>query len=596
MAVTFYGWDVRIDSDVTTVPSLVFRFALATILFLAVSDPVIGGEPWRVRLYSLVTTDAAQEVSNVLTDYNLRDKIPSRFITHATQTRNDGTPPDSPGLWGWADFASPSGELITVGLRTFDSADQFHETRRARLKGRPDNPSISVTRDRVSIIAGNQSPPPRPADPGIPHVVTVCRDYHAAFKDGVCVYGDTEVVFSIPIESLLDDVKVAEGKDFYYRFDAEQIPELLREGFLHEFTVAGAVNAQGRDGESAATAALRRAAYDDSLVLLKSVLFDIEECVAWSDSIDNAGAQRGHAHVRAREDSRLAEMIASVRSRSPQFELSRDHKDVATLSVSASLPEVGRALLVRLLHDYGLPETGAGELLAEQISNGYVEFHAALNESAKQQPILVGGLLAESLPNDAAAVAQRLSANLREDGTADWLANLTPGGAKLGPHQFLARANDGLLNFAVCQAETELAADRLKAPEPPGHRGLEPFVQLKVDLNSWAGRDELAETTLFLQKLEQAWETQLMSPGSGLFGNLPADKLPKFHSFTGHLKPGGDWAAEATLRSDDLSLVAEWRLGRDFRRWALARSLLANGTVFQRVEELNGKPVTTGLK
>jgi hypothetical protein len=549
---------------------------------VAVSLPDTSAQqPWYVELQSLVTTESVRDRTSVIADFELQSVVPAPLLDRwTTSIRNDGTSPEIPGLWGTAWYFLPSGDSVSIAVRTFPDAEEYERNIDSWITSYGDDVKVRRVADRVSMFVDPGLPP---TDKSLPRIVR--NPLHSVYREGIKISSSSEDVFLIPVESLKNDINAAAGKQFFVRFDPNAVPESVRREFVSSFSAAAAVEAQGRDGEQPETSRSRKSAFTDSLSLLKSILFDIDDCVLWLDSADQSGAETGFCRVRARDDTQLAELIGSLRSRSPNLRMGATGDAVAVLSVNATLPPVGRELLARFIQDLALDETGIEAVLLEEIRTGSVELCAAISTTEHGDPQLSGALYSQSLPVDGNALAQLLVATPRSDGHFERTCDLSLAGVPFGVHQVVLRPEDALLNFAIAREHAALDRIPVQPASVVSSPGLQPLATLSLDLSPWIGSPDSASTTQFLKALEQTWALRLMPDSVRPVSTdtaAPRSELPSFVSVTDKLKKDDDWKAGATLSSDETTVVASWRIGGGIARWKAARKLLALGSRMSR--------------
>jgi hypothetical protein len=485
-------------------------------------------------------------------------------------------------ITGEAKYIRSDGEMSKIKFRTVAGRVDYEKWVLREIERRGEGVQVSGN-DTQSLI---QVQAPKSVSG---QVTTSWMDLYVAYEDGVMVIGHTKEVHAFPISMLRADIAEAREKAWYARFRPEALPEALRHELLDQFARAAGVNAQGRDGEPLSDVATRRSLYDESVHLLSGVLFDIEECVAWLDTPLPSGAVRGRAFVKAADESRLAGMIAGLRMHRTERDLQRREQDVASLSISAGVPDSCRELLIRALDVAGLPRDGWGSVLRSQIRSGEIELQGVLTETADGAPLIEGAMLAKDLPPGASDLASLLIGQLRGDGSVAVQASPEPGGARLGPQQIVWKREDDWLTFWMSQTLTYDSVDESFAqsrdePEGPGVRT---FGYIACDLGPWADRSEETASSRFLAAIEEATEWALMTHGVDeailQFIGLNRERSD-FRSFVSQIRSGGDWSFELTARSDTRSLSADFVLGKELKELIDARRMTAAVLLNSRVQ------------
>jgi hypothetical protein len=531
--------------------------------------------PFRVELHALETTRLLNERMEVIDAFGLLEQLPESVVARwTTIARDDGTSPELPGLFGTASFVLPSGELFRVVVRTFPNDEEFERQLAAFVDRFAADGAMHRSGDRITITFPPSAPP---ADKSRPHLTY--RPFHIVYRDGIKISSDSELLFTVPVQSLVDDVKQAQGKDFYTRFAPGAIPETVRERFLREFTLVNAVNAQGRDGEAPSASTVRRSAYEGARAFVESLLFDLDECVCWLEAAGENGRQDGYGQIKARDGTSLADLITTLGARSPYFSQAGEDDSIARLSVHAFIPEQFRDLTVSMLRDSGFAELGLYSLIEQQIAAGYLEFHASVIENTDKLPQLVAVLRTDSLPRSLEDLARVTGSTHESNGTLSRKVNLTFPGLNLGVHQMKVAAEDGCVSLAIAQESPQLRSSLVDEIEDPAPAGLRTLARLEVDLSRWGTPGSNAATTNLLQRFERAWESALLPPEPSIPISLPgleSEADPStYYSTTDRIRRDGDWTLQAVISTTDLSLTGRLHVGRDVRRWCLARRMLA---------------------
>jgi hypothetical protein len=529
-------------------------------------------EPWFVEVHALNSTAHTSQrlgFTSVIADYKLQESLTADFIQELVgQPKTVLKPLD--GHFGRAQFILPSGESLVVRMRSFPDDNAFRSFIAEEIERRGDLVSVQGSDSEFSITV--EAPP---VIPGTPHITW--NDMHVTYHGGVMATSESRLIFAVPPGALGRVIREAEGKDSFYRFTPNAIPESFRVKFLQQFAIAGGRHAQGRDGEAREISDVRRAAYDSSIKLLKGILFDLEECIAWSETMLEQNSFHGKGIVRAVEGSVLAEWIKTLRSRPGNPLFTQSESEIGIVSLRAGLPSDWIPVVLQFANNGHTADSLPGALILQQVRSGYLDLHFALSSTSSSEPILNGGLRTQFGPEEFSEFAAPFSPSRIEGGRLKFQIESESLGLPVGPLQVIAALENDLLQVAMSPEKRIVDEFRFATTPNADRPGLSTIAELRWNPRPWLSHAPEAGTRQLLDRVEEAWEWNwlMRNVGPSFIEEFTLSRQrPGFPFLTEHMSADGNCSLDATLASDDETLIAEWNVGFELYRWSIARRLL----------------------
>ncbi len=476
-----------------------------------------------------------------------------------------------------------SGSKTSYAFRAVANEAVFRQFVQDRISARGDGVKI-LGNDLQVQLSGPQIPP----IPGKP--VISWNDVYFAYGDGVFVLAEHPIAFEIPLSALANNIEVGRGKDWGLWIMPGNVPARQRAEFFRQLELQLGVDLQRRDDELGKEYAVRRLFGENYLALVHSMLFDIDECVAWREDARDDRPFHAHFEARIKPGSDFTNLVRQFRSeRFVSYPKSDD--TVISAAINLSIPEMFRAGLHALVANSVLRDTPSGTVADQTIQTRHLNAGVRLMGDDKRRLVLSGKALVEGPEVEASAVATLFGGTVTSEGNALIPIAVDVWGQSIDAYQLMLSHSDSMLQFHVIphDAESRIQDTAFDNPELSG--GVSPLIAVHGDLQHGVDTKLNAAKTQLLMAAESMYHRWM-------YFQVPAEirttvfrhTLPTqdFESLSAHLAREGDWTFDVTLNAaiDGETLVADCHVGRSLYGLFCARHFLS----MQAVQNMDPTP------
>lgn len=409
--------------------------------------------------------------------------------------------------------------------------------------------------------------------PGVPHITW--QDLYVTYDDGVIYLGNSEIWGLKGAARLKAVVKQSVGKDWFLWASTKHVPATARNVFMSALGLRAGVQMQRRDEEDEATFTSRRAFHVSYMEAMRSIVFDLDEIIAWTEFPKSDEPFRAFLRFDARQNSQLSQSLRKVRIVSRAKE-TKPKMQIGTATACFRVPEEFRPLCERYLSHHLGDWQPANALMRSVLRNGDVDLRASVGVTKEDVPVVLGMVRLDE------------SVRLRDIGLE--------AGLSIGPKetlrverklpQLLRFFNDvslkqfgATIQFAMSNSDV---VDTLIQPHPDetAYRYTS-IVDVNLDLGKIRDWPDIDLATEFVRDLEQSYQrAKLLSR----LGRAPfmAERVLNgedfFHSVSEKVLQEGDWRILFKLQADGTSATVSATVGREAYYWYIVRELLAQAS------------------
>ena len=512
----------------------------------------------------------------VIRGYKLEPELSQRAKTYfASPAYYDfSDPPEFDPLTALVYYMRADGSIRRYRVRAVDGKRAFDQFVRNELKRRGDGAEVDGSDFRVTLKA----PPYRQklkGPPGHPDV-TVNRewqDFEIAYEDRLLTFGTG--AHEAPLKPIARELRTARGKFWFMKYRPNTAPVQARNAFFAEIQKSAGVKFQQLDDESDSAYRMRRAIGEQALSLLRSLLFDVKEVVAWTKiPTDKDQFFTARFQLKAKAKSKLSSVLNQLPvSRGP---VTTRHGETARFCINFAVPAEFVPALKTILANSNPSDTALGSAMAQELARGRIRVVASLRDLSGH-PVLVAVTKSRPLAKVVENAASFFDAKSVEDRWFQTSAKAQFRQVSVPLRVSFSKVNDNVwLNIATSENNGVIRPAELIETE---RRPASTLISIDLDCGHWIAEGAEHPAFVLLQKIETIYSrtkpsTSFQQMRSRLRAQITGTSAAAeaHRSFLERSNKEGDWTVKMTLRHTRDTLVADVRVGKALFDYVLIRN------------------------